>query len=67
MYKHPGVYIEHVPSGILLIEAVSTSLTLFIGQVKRGLLGVPVFISNVGQFSQHFGTLNGGAEGVKLC
>ena len=29
MYKHPGVYIEHVPSGLLVIEAASTSVGMF--------------------------------------
>ena len=38
MYKHPGVYIEHVPSGVLAIEAASTSIAAFIGPVKRGQL-----------------------------
>ena len=38
MYKHPGVYIEHVPSGLLAIEAVSTSVAAFLGPVTRGAL-----------------------------
>jgi len=65
MYKHPGVYIEHVPSGLLAIEAASTSVAAFIGAVKRGPVGEPVFISNAGQFAQQFGTLNDGAGGIR--
>lgn len=60
MYKHPGVYIEHVPSGVLAIEAASTSVAAFIGPVKRGPVGEPVFISNAGQFAAQFGELGAG-------
>ena len=65
MYKHPGVYIEHVPSGLLAIEAASTSVAAFIGPVKRGPVGDPVFITNAGQFAQQFGILNDGAGGIR--
>lgn len=65
MYKHPGVYIEHVPSGLLAIEAASTSVAAFIGPVKRGPVGEPVFISGVGQFEEQFGVLGGGAGGIR--
>lgn len=65
MYKHPGVYIEHFPSGLLAIEAGSTSIAAFIGPVKRGPVGEPVFIFNVNQFAQQFGTLNDGARGIR--
>lgn len=65
MYKHPGVYIEHVPSGLLAIEAASTSVAAFVGPVKRGPVGEPVFITNAGQFAQQFGILNDGAGGIR--
>ncbi len=65
MYQHPGVYIEHVPSGLLAIEAASTSVAAFIGPVKRGPVGEPVFIFNAGQFEDHFGVLGGGAGGIR--
>jgi phage tail sheath protein FI len=65
MYKHPGVYIEHVPSGLLAIEAASTSVAAFIGPVRRGPVGKPVFITSVSQFVQQFGTLNDGANGIR--
>ena len=72
MYKHPGVYIEHVPSGVLTIEAASTSIAAFIGQVRRGDLvtadkeaGKPEFISTAGQFAEKFGELNDGAGGIR--
>lgn len=65
MYKHPGVYIEHVPSGLLAIEAASTSVAAFIGPVKRGPVGEPVFITSVSQFALQFGMLNDGANGIR--
>lgn len=70
MYKHPGVYIEHVPSNALAIEAASTSVTAFIGHARRGTAvtasaGKPVFISSVGQYNAQFGPGDGGAGGVK--
>ncbi len=65
MYKHPGVYIEHVPSGLLSIEAAATSIAVFIGPVKRGPIGEPVFISNAGQYETQFGVLGGGAGGIR--
>ena len=72
MYKHPGVYIEHVPSGVLSIEAASTSVAAFIGAVKRGDLvtadkdrGDPVFISGASQYTRLFGELKGGAGGIR--
>ena len=62
MYKHPGVYIEHVPSGVLAIEAASTSTAAFIGHTRRGDLvtadvdrGEPVQVFNASQFADGFG------------
>lgn len=72
MYKHPGVYIEHVPSGLLAVEAAGTSVAAFIGPVKRGALvtndkekGKPVFISSQSQYAAQFGTLDGAAGGLR--
>ncbi|MBK0327777.1 phage tail sheath family protein [Rhodobacteraceae bacterium F11138] len=70
MYKHPGVYIEHVPSNMLAIEAASTSITAFVGHLKRGTAvtdkdGAPEFVSSVSQYAQKFGPLGGGAGGIR--
>jgi len=65
MYKHPGVYIEHVPSGALAIEAASTSIACFIGDVPRGPIGEPVFITNRGAFAQQFGELDDATSGIR--
>ena len=69
-YKHPGVYIEHVPSNTLAIEAASTSITAFVGHVKRGKAvtakeGQPEFVSSVAEYAHHFGPLGGGAGGIR--
>jgi uncharacterized protein len=65
MYKHPGVYIEHVPSGLLAVEAASTSVAAFVGPVKRGAVGEPIFITSATQFAQQFGALHDTAGGVR--
>ncbi|MDC1198788.1 phage tail sheath subtilisin-like domain-containing protein, partial [bacterium] len=65
MYKHPGVYIEHVPSGLLAIEAAATSIAAFIGPAKRGPIGEPVFISGAGQYEDQFGVLGAGLGGIR--
>ena len=70
MYKHPGVYIEHVPSNMLSIEAASTSVTAFIGHINRGVAvtkdqGEPIFISSPSQYAEKFGPLVGGSGGIR--
>lgn len=73
LYQHPGVYIEHVDSNSLAIEAASTSVTAFVSAVKRGgpttaVAGVavvtPVFISSVSQYAAMFGPVTGGPGGI---
>ena len=65
MYKHPGVYIEHVPSGLLAVEAAATSIAAFVGPARRGPVGEPVFILNAGQYEEQFGPLGGGFGGIR--
>lgn len=65
MYRHPGVYIEHVPSGLLAIEAASTSVAAFVGPVRRGPVGAPVFVTSASLFAQQFGALIGGSGGIR--
>lgn len=65
MYKHPGVYIQHVPSGVLAIEAASTSIAAFVGPVRRGPVGEPVFITSADQFATRFGDLDGQGGGIR--
>ncbi len=70
MYQHPGVYIEHVISNALAIEAASTSVTALIGHTKRGTrvtatTGAPVFVTSVGQYASLFGPLGSSPGGIK--
>jgi phage tail sheath protein FI len=65
MYQHPGVYIEHVPSGVLAIEAASTSIAAFVGPVLRGPVDTPVLILNRGQFAREFGELDDSTSGIR--
>lgn len=69
MYQHPGVYIEHIPSNMLAVEAASTSVTAFIGHLTRGKpiqdSGEPVFISGTSQYANVFGPLTGGSGGIR--
>ena len=68
-YLYPGVYIEHVSSNMLAIEAASTSITAFIGHVKRGQSiqdgGEPQFISGIADYARKFGPITGGAGGIR--
>src|SRR5262249_44580135 len=62
---HPGVYIEHVPSGVLAIEAASTSVAAFVGTVGRGQLNEPVFITRASQYATNFGPLGDTGTGIR--
>src|SRR5438105_3545310 len=65
MYQHPGVYIEHVPSGVLAIEAASTSVAAFIGTVGRGKLHEPVFVTSSQLYATNFGPLGDTGTGIR--
>ncbi|MEE8295802.1 MAG: hypothetical protein V3R64_08820 [Sphingomonadales bacterium] len=65
MYKHPGVYIEELPSGVIPIEAASTSVAAFIGPVRRGKINEPKFITGVTQYEKDFGEMNDTAGGIR--
>lgn len=58
MYKHPGVYIEEIPSGVLAIEAASTSTAAIIGPVGRGVVGEPELVTSIAQYARKFGELD---------
>jgi uncharacterized protein len=70
MYQHPGVYIEHVISNALSIEAASTSVTAIIGPTKRGAritdtAGTPTFVTSMAQYATLFGPLGSPAGGLR--
>jgi uncharacterized protein len=64
-YKHPGVYIEEIPSGLLAVEAASTSTAAIIGPVLRGPVDEPVLINGIDEFVRKFGVLGDKAGGIR--
>lgn len=66
MYKHPGVYIEDIPSGLLAIEAASTSTAVFVAEMRRGpvaegAIAEPLLVTSVSQYAAAFGPPSGAA------
>ena len=55
--KHPGVYIEEVPSAVRAIAGVATSITAFVGRTWRGAVGEPVSLFSYADFEREFGGL----------
>lgn len=60
--KHPGVYIEEVPSGVRTIVGVSTSIGAFVGYFSRGPENEAVQVFSLGDFQREFGGLNAFSE-----
>ena len=54
----PGVFIEEVPGGAHTITGAATSVTAFLGYLKRGPLNIPVRCLNFASFQQVFGGLD---------
>lgn len=59
---YPGVYIEEIPSGVRTIASVSTSITAFVGYLKRGADNEAVRIFSYGDFEREFGGLDRDCE-----
>lgn len=64
-YRHPGVYIEELPSGLIPIEAASTSIAAFIGFAYRGALNTPTLITKLDDFKTQFGKVVDAANGIR--
>ena len=64
-YLHPGIYIEEIPSGLIPIEAASTSTTVFLGYLTRGVVGEPDLIFKQDDFVQKFGRINDQYGGIR--
>lgn len=54
---YPGVYIQEVPSGVHTIMGVSTSMTAFVGQAKKGDVNKPIVVHSFSDFNRIFGGL----------
>lgn len=59
---YPGVYVQEIPSGVRTITGVSTSVTAFVGQARRGPLNRAVRIQNYADFERRFGGLDPESE-----
>ena len=55
--RHPGVYIEEIPSGVRTITGVATSITAFVGRAWRGKTDEPVAIFSYADYEREFGGL----------
>ena len=53
--SYPGVYVQEVPSGVVSISGVATSIALFIGMTQRGPLNSPQLVLNRTRFENQFG------------
>ena len=58
----PGVYVEEVSSGLRTISGVSTSVTAFVGVLKRGPLNRARRVVGFGEFDSIFGGLDADCE-----
>jgi len=56
-FKHPGVFVEEVPSGVRPIEGVATSITAFVGRTWRGPADEPVGLISFEDYERQFGGL----------
>lgn len=57
LLRHPGVYIEEIPSGVRSITGVATSTTAFVGRAWRGPLDRAVAIFSFADYQREFGGL----------
>lgn len=55
---YPGVYVQELPSGTHTIAGAATSVTAFVGYLRRGPPNIPVQCLNFGDFQRAFGGLD---------
>ncbi len=66
-YRHPGVYIEEIPSGSKPIEAVSTSTAAFVGRAIKGPVGEAVLIHSRDDYVSTFGNIDSDSDHMGLA
>ncbi len=64
--KHPGVYIEEVPSSVKTIEGASTSTAGFIGSALKGDLDKANLVTNFSEFEEKYGSFYVNEDGSIL-
>lgn len=65
-YRHPGVYIEEIPSGAKPIEGVSTSVAALIGSSSEGPIGEPVLVHSWDDYKARFGGIHSETDHLAL-
>ncbi|MGD9355791.1 MAG: phage tail sheath subtilisin-like domain-containing protein [Chromatiales bacterium] len=66
-YRHPGVYVEEIPSGPRPIGGVAMSTAAFIGETRKGPVGEPVLIGKFDDFVKEFGAIESEADLMGLA
>ena len=56
-YLHPGVYLEETGSGARPVDAVATSVTVFVGDATRGPIATPTLVHSQDNYQAVFGPL----------
>jgi phage tail sheath protein FI len=64
--KHPGVYIEEVPSSVKPIEGASTSTAGFIGWAPKGDLDKANLVTSFSEFEEKYGSFYVNEDGSIL-
>lgn len=65
-YQHPGVYLEEISSGVRPIEGVATSIAAFVGEARRGDVGVPTLIHSLDEYLSLYATAGSAKEWMDL-
>jgi phage tail sheath protein FI len=53
--SYPGVYVQEIPSGVVSITGVATSVALFIGMSQRGPMNTPTLVLSRTSYESQFG------------
>lgn len=66
-YKHPGVYVEEIPSGAKPIEGVATSIAAFVGATEQGPVNQPTLVHNWDDYVRDFGPISSNEDWMALA
>jgi len=66
-YLHPGVYLEESGSGARPVDAIATSVAVFVGEASRGLVGVPILARSQEDYEATFGALASATDTMGLA
>ena len=66
-YLHPGVYLEEIGSGARPVDAVATSVTVFVGEAPRGPIATPTLAHSQDDYEAVFGSLASATDTMGLA